>query len=543
MVGRMPTERAAAKTGDVAPAASTGTAPTSLVPLPRGPVITAMAALAGLLAATSQLYGYHRDELYFRMLDPAWGYVDQPPLTPLIAHALASIIDEPWFLRVPAILAAVAAVLIAALIAREVGGGRAAQSLAAWAAAASAFPMIFGHVLLTSSIDLVVWPLVALFAMRALLRSDGRWWLAVGVVAGLGSSNKLLVAVLLIGLGVGLLAFGPWRELRSPWLWGGVAIAIALALPNIIYQATHGWPQSAMGAALAENNAAETRWLMWPMLLLLVGPYLVPIWVAGTVALVRRRPWRDIRLLLGAFVVVVVFTFVGGAQFYYPLGVLQVLVAIGCVPTAEWMRTRGRRMLVWVGVILNGLTSAVIALPLVPVDQVGATPLPAMNQVTADSIGWPAYVQQVADAADSVSDAAGSNAAGSDAAASEPGARGVPIVTANYGEAGALDRFGPAVGIHADDVYSGHNELWYRGHPPDPSDSLGAASAPAADAAVFVGYFSAELLSSMFDSCEVRGELDNGVGVDNEEQGAPITVCSGIRVPWSEAWPRFAHLD
>jgi hypothetical protein len=279
------------------------------------------------------------------------------------------------------------------------------------------------------------------------------------------------------------------------------------------------------------------------MLLLLVGPYLVPIWVAGTVALVRRRPWRDIRLLLGAFVVVVVFTFVGGAQFYYPLGVLQVLVAIGCVPTAEWMRTRGRRMLVWVGVILNGLTSAVIALPLVPVDQVGATPLPAMNQVTADSIGWPAYVQQVADAADSVSDAAGSNAAGSDAATSEPGAPGVPIVTANYGEAGALDRFGPAVGIHADDVYSGHNELWHRGHPPDPSDSLGAASAPAADAAVFVGYFRAELLSSMFDSCEVHGELDNGVGVDNEEQGAPITVCSGIRVPWSEAWPRFAHLD
>ena len=86
-----------------------------------------MAVLAALLAATSQLYGYHRDELYFRMLEPAWGYIDQPPLTPLIAQALASIVDEPWLLRVPAIIAAVAAVLVAALIAREVGGGRPAQ--------------------------------------------------------------------------------------------------------------------------------------------------------------------------------------------------------------------------------------------------------------------------------------------------------------------------------------------------------------------------------------------------------------------------------
>lgn len=470
-----------------------------------------MLALAALLAATSQAYGYHRDELYFRMLDPAWGYIDQPPLTPLIARTLASIIDEPWFLRLPAILAAVAAVFVAVLIAREVGGARRAQALAAWTAAAAAFPMVFGHVLLTSSIDLVVWPLVCLFAIRALLRSDGRWWLAVGLVAGLATYNKLLVAVLLVGLGVGLLVFGPWRVLRSPWLWGGVLIALVLALPSIVYQVSHGWPQLAMGAALAENDGGESRWLMWPMLLLFVGPLLVPVWVAGIVALLRRRSWRDIRLLIGAFVVVLVFTFVGSAQFFYPLGVVQVLLAIGCVPTAEWMRTRARRVLVWTGVALNGAISAVIALPLVPVAVVGATPLPAMNQVTADSIGWPEYVQQIADAAGTV-----------------PGA---PIITVNYGEAGAVDRFGPALGLGEAGVFSGQNELWNRGHPPD-----------AADAAVFVGYRS-EFLAPMFDECELRGELDNGLGVDNEEQGVPITVCTGMRMPWSEAWPRFAHLD
>jgi hypothetical protein len=210
-----------------------------------------------------------------------------------------------------------------------------------------------------------------------------------------------------------------------------------------------------------------------------------------------------------------VFTFVGSAQFFYPLGVVQVLLAIGCVPTAEWMRTRARRALVWTAVAVNGAISAVIALPLVPVDVVGATPLPAINQVTADSIGWPAYVQQVADAA----------------AQAPPGA---PIVTSNYGEAGALDRFGPEVGLGlgaGGGVHSGHNDLWFRGAPTD-----------ASGAAVFVGY-PLDFVAPLFESCETVDRLDNGLGVENEEQGRPITVCTGMRVPWSEAWPRFAHLD
>jgi hypothetical protein len=125
-------------------------------PLARGPVLGAMAALAVLLGATSQWYGFHRDELYFRMLEPAWGYVDQPPLAPLIARGITALVDEPWALRIPAIVAAVAAVFVLALIACEAGGGRRAQAVAAWAAASAAIPMVFGHLFVTSSIDLVV---------------------------------------------------------------------------------------------------------------------------------------------------------------------------------------------------------------------------------------------------------------------------------------------------------------------------------------------------------------------------------------------------
>lgn len=492
-----------------------------LEPLARGPVLGAMAALAVLLGATSQWYGFHRDELYFRMLDPAWGYVDQPPLTPLIARAITALVDEPWALRIPAILAAVAAVLVLVLIAREAGGGRRAQSVAAWAAASASLPMVFGHIFVTASIDLVVWPLVALFTMRALLRGDGRWWLAVGLVTGLATYNKLLVVLLVAGIGIGLLALGPWRVLRSPWLWAGVGLAVVIALPNLLYQVANDLPQLRMGAALAEDTDGAGRILTLPFLVLLVGPPLVPIWIAGLVALFRRPAWRPIRLFAVAFAVVVVATIAGGAQPYYPVGIVEVLLALGAVPTAEWMRTTARRALVWSGVALNAVVSALIALPLLPLALVGTSPFAAINQTVGDSIGWPTYVAQVA----AVVHGAGSSGE-ADASSAPP-----VVITSNYGEAGAIARYGAEFGLDPDAVYSGHNALWFQARPPDSASDV-----------VFVG-LPARRLAGDFASCRTEGQLDNGVDVDNEEQSIPITLCTGRTTGWDELWPRLAHLS
>lgn len=492
---------------------------TPLPPLARGPVFGAMGALAVLLGATSQWYGFHRDDLYFRMLDPAWGYVDQPPLAPFLARTITALVDEPWALRVPSILAAIGAVYVLALIAREAGGGRRAQTVAAWGAASASFPMVFGHLFLTASIDLVVWPLIALFTMRALLRGDGRWWLAVGLVTGLAAYNKLLVVLLVAGIGIGLLALGPWRVLRSGWLWAGVGLAVVVSLPNLAYQLANDLPQLRMGAALAEDTGGEGRILTLPFLFLLVGPPLVPIWIAGLVALFRRPAWRPIRLLAVAFPIVVIATIAGGAQPYYPVGIVEVLLALGAVPTADWMRTTMRRTLVWVGIALNAIVSALIALPLLPIGLVGASPFAAMNQTVGDSIGWPAYVAQVAEV---VHEANGE----ADAAAAPP-----VVITSNYGEAGAISRFGAEAGLDPDAVYSGHNALWFQARPPD-----------AAIDVVFVGVPS-QRLAADFASCTTEATLDNGVGVDNEEQGIPITLCTGRTTPWDELWPRLAHLS
>jgi 4-amino-4-deoxy-L-arabinose transferase-like glycosyltransferase len=464
-------------------------------PLARAPVFSAMVVLATVLTATSNGYGFHRDELYFRMLDPAWGYVDQPPLMPALARMLTSLVDEPWAFRLPATAFAVAGVLVVALIAREFGGGRLAQALAAWGVASAAFPLTFGHVLISAAADLLVWPLVCLFVIRALRQP--LWWLAVGTVVGLSTYNKLLIGMLLAGLALGLLFCGPRRFLGSPWLWAGVGLAALIAAPNLIYQASNEWPQLRMGEALGAENGSEVRAQLAPFLLLLLGPPLVPIWIAGLV-----RAWRVARYLVVALIVVTVATFVGGAQFYYPLGILTVVFAIGCVPAAAWCASVGRRRLVIAGFALNGAVSAVIALPLVPIDVVGDTPLPAVNQVMADSVGWPEYAEQITAAATTAE----------------------LVIAANYGEAGALDRYAPELA-----VVSGHNALWFQARPSDSARTV-----------LVIGQ---RAVAERYFDCREAGRLDNGLGVDSEEQGVPLALCTNPRAAWSEIWPAFAHLD
>jgi hypothetical protein len=472
-------------------------------------------ALAVLLSVTSGRYGYHRDELYFRMLRPAWGYVDQPPFTPWLARVTASLVDDVWALRVPATAMAAGSVVVVALVTRELGGGRGAQALCAWGYAFAAVPLIFGHVLLTGTADLLVWPAVTLFVVRAVLRAEPRWWLAAGGLAGVSTFNKLLVALLLLSLVVGLVVAGPRRQLASRWFVGAAVLTLLLATPQVVYQATHDWPQLSMAEALSDNNSGDVRVLLWPFLAVMLGPPLVPVWVAGIVALLRRPAWRPVRLLVPAFAVLLVLTFAGGGQVYYPFGLLAVLWAVGCVPAAELMHrsTRWRRATV-AGVALNGVVSSVIALPLLPLSVLGDTPVPAINQTARDQVGWPVYVRQVADVVGSLPPSERSRAT---------------VITSNYGEAGAIARYGPALGITA--VASGQNSLHDQTRPPDD-----------ADVAVVVGG-QLPYVDDLFASCTVVTRLDNGVGVDNEEQGQPVGVCRGPVMPWSQLWPRFQHFD
>jgi hypothetical protein len=411
------------------------------------------------------------------MLPPAWGYVDQPPLVPWLARSVTALVDEPWALRVPATLASAVAVVLVALLARELGGSRGAQALAAWGAAFGALPLMLGHLLLTSTLDQAFWLAATLAVLRA-VRGDGRWWLVAGAVAGLASFSRLLVAA-----------------------------------PNLLFQATHGWPQLDMGAALAEDNAAEVRTLAPLLLLLMLGPVLAPVWVTGVVWLLRAPQRPEVGFLAVAFGVLVAFTLGSGAQPHYPVHLLVVVYAAGCVPVSRWLATRARwRWVAVAGLAANAALAAVLALPVVPADRLGATPLPAVGPLVGDQVGWPAYVEQV-----------------SRAWRTTPRGARTAVITSNYGEAGAVARFGPALGLPA--PFSGHNALHDAGRPPDDVDTV-----------VLVGH-QGERVADLFDACRVVDRLDNGLGVDNEEQGAPVTVCTGPVAGWSTLWPRFRHLD
>lgn len=477
------------------------------------PVGSAMAALAIVLSAVSNSYGFERDELYFRILRPAWGYVDQGPLTPLLAHFTASMSGSPWVERVPATVSAAASVLVVALITRELGGGAGAQGLCAWGYAFGAVPLVFGHVLLTATLDLVVWPLTCLFAIRAIHREQPRWWLAAAVVVGLSTYNKLLIVLLVIALLAGLLISGPRRVLLDRWLLVGVAVAVVLAFPNLIYQASHGWPELAESQALRNDNAGTVRVVMWPYLLILLGPVLVPIWVAGLAALRRRPQRRRVRFLPTAFVALLVETFLAGGQLYYPIGLLVVLYAAGCVPAADFLaRSRAWRAVASAAIAANCAVSACIALPLVPGSVLADTPIPAINQTTRDQVGWPEYAAEVAAVYRTIPPAERPRTA---------------LIASNYGEAGALARYGPALGLPR--PYSGHNALYYQGRPPE-----------AATTALIVGAQLSEV-RRLFGSCVVADRLDDRSGVDNEEQRQPIAICRAPEQPWRLLWPRFRH--
>ena len=465
-----------------------------------------------LLVSTSGGYDYHRDELYFRMLRPDWGYVDQPPFTPLLIQGTTAVLgDAVGALRLPFALIGGVGAVVAALIAREAGGGRAAQVVAA-AGAGGMGPLLGGRRGAPGGPDLLIWSLVGLFALRALLREEGRWWWWAGLITGLGLYNKHLILLLLAGLGIGLLVAGPRRELLSRHPWIGLGLAVLVGLPNLLYQVLNDFPQAQMAAALAADRGDDVRPLIVPLQFVVLGAFAVPVIVAGFAEAIRDRRMRAFAV---AYPVVLGLTFAGSGQFYYTLGVLLVLYAIGAVRTGRWLADRrGRVAAVAALLVANTAVSAMFALPLIPVGEVGATPIAAANQTVGDQIGWQGYVRQIADVHVALP------AADRDRTV---------IVTANYGEAGAIDRYGPAYGLPA--VYSGHNELGAYGPPPE-------------SAVVTIMVTGGDpMRTGTFGSCTPAATLDNGAGVDNEEQGVTVSVCRDRRVPWADAWPEFRHLS
>jgi 4-amino-4-deoxy-L-arabinose transferase-like glycosyltransferase len=476
------------------------------------PILLVAVGVLALLLAVADRYGFHRDELYFLEAGQhlALGYVDQPPLTPVLARLQMELFgSSPWSVRViPAVTVGVVAFLTA-LLAREMGGGPRPQIWSAVAISCAGFVLAVGHLLSTSTFDFAFWLALIVIVARLLRTGDPRWWVVYGALAGVALWNKHLPALLTVAVLVALVAARRWEVLAPRWLAIGGAVALAIASPTLWWQAVNGWPQLQMAAALSERIGAESRATLLPLQLLLLGPLLIPAAVAGVRWM--RGAGRTFAPLGWAYVAALVLTFVTGGRPYYPLPLAAVLVVAGMVALAQQdPGERGRAKLLTIHVV----TSAVVALPLFPPAVLVRTPIPVLNDTHVESLGWPELAAQVAATV---------------AQLPEADREHLVLLTGSYGEAGALDRYGPALDLPR--PYSGHNSYGDWRRPDDDHATVVAIRVPVSS------------LQPSFASCVEIDEVRFDLPIDNEVRGAPIVLCRDLRGTWEEIWPRLRHLS
>ena len=483
-----------------------------------GVALIAVGAFA-LEMAVSGRYGYHRDELYFLAAGRhlAFGYVDQPPMTPLLARISAAIFDNSLVgLRVVAALALAALVGLTAAMSRLLGAGRTGQMLAALATASCAEYLGAMHLLTTTTPDFVFWTLTLLLILRLLSSADPRWWLPIGVCVGIGAQAKWNIGFLVAALAAGFAATPARRLAANRWFVLAGLAAAAIAAPDVIWQAAHGWPNFAVFRAL-QDAAGHNRVSYWPAQVIYTGLALAPIWIAGLTWSLRSREARPFRPVGIGCAVAIMWFFVSGGKAYYPGAVYTYLFAAGSVPLERWLAARKPlasrvRPAVLMGAVMlaSGLVAVPVAIPVLPASVLRTIPLQKINYDLGETIAWPRLVAIVAREYDSLP-------------ASQR--RSTAIITANYGEAGAIDRYGASFGLPQ--AYSGANNFWLWGPP------------PSADSSAVVVNLDPAFLRSEFARVRQVATFENGIGVSDDEEGAQIFLATGLRSSWARAWPAF----
>ena len=467
---------------------------------------------------TAHRYGFHRDEFYYLACGRhlAWGFVDQPPFVPFVALVSSELFGAtPAGLRVFSAVAGAVAVVVAGLLARELGGGRFAQGIAALAVLVSPLFIGAGTMLQTVPFDQLWWLLAAFGVVRAVRTGSARAWLLTGLVLGVALLTKYTVLLFGLGLLVGLVATPARRQLRTPWPWAAALIAFALFLPNLLWQIAHGWPTLEF---IANNNAnvAMTAGGFLAAQPLLMG---LPGLLLGLAGLAwyfsqRGRPFRVLGWIVLVTLAVLLAT--GGKDYYlgptYPLA-----FAAGAVVLESWVRQRAKRWLapaVAAGFVVLGLVPVPAALPVLPVDAMVQHRIYEINEGYGEMLGWHELVATVAGVYDALSP--------------EERAR-TAIFTANYGEAGSIDLFGPRYGLPP--AVSGHNAYHAWGPPPDATTTVIALG------------FSEDYLRRFFATVEPVAVTTNPYGIPNEEFGSTVYLCRGLTEPLSRQWADRYHYN
>ena len=483
----------------------------------------ALAAIAGavtlLHVLTNGRYGFHRDE--FQFLSDAshldWGFVAYPPFTPVVERISLAVFGLSLMgLRLASVLAQAAAIVVTGLMAREFGGHRLAQATAALTVALTGLPLFEGTEFQYSSFDYLWWVLIAFFTVRLLRTDNPRWWLAIGAAVGLGLQTKYSIVFFIAGILAGVVFSSARRFLKSPWFWSGIALALAIFLPNFLWQVRHQFISYHFLQHIHARDVGEGRanGFLLDQFRICTNPFAAPVWIAGAIAFFRKRRYR---MLGWMFLVPVLLFYFAKGRGYYVAGAYPMVLAMGAEVAERRLASLPRwgRRTVW-SVFFAGLAfcAAYIVAVVVPLAPSGPLRDFALerNGDLREEFGWPELVKTVASIRDSLPP---------DQQAS------LGIVVANYGEQGALEMLGPPYRLPP--PISLTNSAWLRGYPTPPPTTL-----------IVVGVTS-DWVPRIFSNCRLAGHNGNSEGIRNEESRdhPDIFVCGPPLLSWREFWKKY----
>ena len=481
-----------------------------------------------LQLGTAGHYGIFRDELYFlacaRHLD--WGYVDHPPLIAWVTWWAAHVFGTSLFgLRLLPALAGAALVWMTAQLARQFGGGRFAQGMAAFAVLPVPVYLMLDHWLTMNAFEPLLWTATLSLALRMVAQDEPRYWLGIGAVWGLGMENKYSMLFPAAALVFALLLTPERRLLGNRWFAAGVALAALLFLPNLLWQARHGFPflEFERHSRLAGSRLVRSPFGFIADQCLIMNPLLVPLWMGGLAWLLLASGARTYRFAGWTFLGVLLLLLTLEAKNYYVAPAYPVLFAAGAVAlekgTADrWGWTRSAYPAV---VLLSGVILAPLVLPLLPVQTLleyqralgGWQPVRFERQASeplpeqfAGEFGWEDMARETGRVFNHLSAAQRQTTA---------------IFANDYSEAGAIDFFGPKYGLPP--AISNHETYWLWG----PRGYTGQS--------VIVLGSNGEGDREHFARVQSVGRVDHPLA--RRDEHFELYLCQGFRNDLQTVWP------
>lgn len=465
---------------------------------------------------TNNHYGFHQDALAFLAngshLD--WGYVAYPPLTPFFGRIGLELFGTSLVgIKSLAALAQCIAMVFTGLMAKEMGGGRQAQVMAAVAAGISLMSLAMGTLFQYITFDYLLWVLILYCLLRLLNTDDPRWWVGIGILIGLGMMNKYTVAFLVVAIVFVVLITKLRKHLRSPWLWLGVLLSCLIFLPNLVWQLQHDFISIDFLSYISGRDKLLGRadGFFSQQLYVNVNPIVLPLALSGIYFFLSDSGKRYRPLLVIFFTTLLLFKVAGG-RFYYTAPLYPMLMAGGSVVVEKWLHQRPvahqKRILAGIGLLLiiGAAMGIALMLPVAPVHSALWDLTSGIHDNFVDQIGWEEVVETTATIYQS-----------------EQGSyQSLGILASHYGLASAFQLYGDRYSLPT--AISPTNSYWLRGYGEKPPEAV-----------ITIG-FDREALDNYFIACRLVGKNENKYQI--EKPFPEIYLCEHPKGGWENLWPR-----